>query len=64
METEKKIHSSHNNQNTKCTEQWKNIKSCKGKAQVTYKGRSTRITPDFSRETWKPEEPGLKSCII
>jgi hypothetical protein len=33
--------------------QRKNIKSNKGKGQVTYKGRPTRITPDFSPETMK-----------
>jgi hypothetical protein len=31
----------------------KNIKSSKGKDQVTYKGRPIRITPDFSPETIK-----------
>jgi len=31
----------------------KNIKSSKGKYQVTYKGRPIRITPDFSPETIK-----------
>ena len=30
-----------------------NIKSSKGKSQVTYKGRPIRITPDFSPETMK-----------
>ena len=30
-----------------------NIKSCKGKGQVTYKGRPIKITPDFSPETMK-----------
>jgi hypothetical protein len=33
--------------------QRRNIKSCKGKCQVTYKGRHIRITPDFSPETIK-----------
>jgi hypothetical protein len=51
MGTEKKKSSSHNNQNTECTEQRKTIKRCKGK--VTYKGRPIRITPDFSTETMK-----------
>jgi hypothetical protein len=31
----------------------KNIKSSKGKGQVTYKGRPIRITPDFPPETMK-----------
>jgi hypothetical protein len=31
----------------------KNIKSSKGKGQVTYKSRPIRITPDFSPETMK-----------
>ena len=54
MEPEKKIFLSHNYQNTKCTEQRKNIKNCKGKKdQVIYKGRPIRITPDFSTETMK-----------
>jgi hypothetical protein len=39
--------------NTKCTKQRKNIKSSKGKGQVTYKGRPNRITPDFLPETMK-----------
>ena len=34
-------------------EQRKNIKSCKEKCQVTYKGRPIRIIPDFSMETLK-----------
>jgi hypothetical protein len=29
------------------------LKSVREKGQVTYKGRSIRITPDFSRETMK-----------
>ena len=52
MGSEKKI-SSHNYQNTKCTEQRKNIKSCRGKGQVTCNGRPIRFTPDFSTETMK-----------
>ena len=51
MGPEKKIFSSHNYQNTKCTEQRKNIKSSKGKR--SYKGRPIRTTPDFSTETLK-----------
>ena len=31
----------------------KNIKSCKGKSQVTYKCRPIRITPNFSMENMK-----------
>ena len=60
MKSEKKIFSSHNNQNTKCTKQRKNIKSCKGKGGVTYEGRLIKITPDFSTETLK-EDPGKMS---
>lgn len=41
----------YNNQNTKHTEQRKNIKSYKGKE--TYKDRTTRITPDYSTENLK-----------
>jgi hypothetical protein len=44
---------SHNSQNTKCTKQRKNIKSSKGKGQVTYKGRPVRNTANFSPETIK-----------
>jgi hypothetical protein len=29
------------------------VKAIRGKGQVTYKGRSIRITPDFSTETLK-----------
>ena len=49
----KKFLLSHNNQNTKCTKHRKNIKSSRGKGQVTYKGTPIRITPDFSTETMK-----------
>jgi len=31
----------------------KNVKSSKGKHQVTYKGKPIRLTPDFSTETMK-----------
>jgi len=31
----------------------KNIKSSKGKGQITYKGKPIRITPDFSSESMK-----------
>ena len=34
------------------------LKAVRGKVQVTYKGRSTRITPDFSTETMKAKDPG------
>jgi hypothetical protein len=44
---------SHDNQNTKCTEQRKDIKSSKGKSQVTYKGSPIITTPDFSTEMLK-----------
>jgi hypothetical protein len=49
MEPEKKILSSHNNQNTK----QRILKAEREKGQVTYKGRSIRITPDFSTQTMK-----------
>jgi hypothetical protein len=44
---------SHNNQNTKCRKQRKNIKSNKGKWLGNKKGRPNRITSDFSPETMK-----------
>jgi hypothetical protein len=44
---------SHNNQNTKCTKQRKNIKNSRKKGQVTYKGRADRIIPNFSSATLK-----------
>ena len=50
---DQKLLLSHNNQNTKCTKQRKNIKSSKRKSQVTYKGRSIRIIPHFSTENLK-----------
>jgi hypothetical protein len=53
MKLQKKILSSHNNQNFKHTEKRKNIESCKGKSQVAYKCRRIRITPAFSAETMK-----------
>ena len=40
----------HNNQNTECTEQREDVKSCQGKG-ATAKGRPTRITPDFNEQT-------------
>jgi hypothetical protein len=49
----------HNDQDTKCTEQRKNMKSYKGKKdQVIYKGRPIRITPDFSTEKAKIRRSG------
>jgi hypothetical protein len=53
MGPEEKILLSHNNQNIKHTKQRKNIKSHKGKFQVTYKGRPIRIIPVFSTELMK-----------
>jgi hypothetical protein len=53
MRPKEKILSSHNNQNTKLTEQRKNNKSNKEKGQVTYIGRPIRIIPDISSETIK-----------
>jgi hypothetical protein len=43
---------SHNSQNTKCKKQ-RILKAVREKGQVTYKGRTIRITPDFSQETMK-----------
>jgi hypothetical protein len=37
----------------KCTKQRMNIKSSKGKGQVTYKSRPIKIIQDFSPETMK-----------
>ena len=38
------------------------LKAVRGKkGQVTYKGRPVRITPDFSPETMKVEDPGQMS---
>jgi hypothetical protein len=34
------------------------LKAVREKCQVTYKGRPTRITPDFAPETIKPKDPG------
>ena len=50
---EKKIVLSHNNENNKCTEQRKDIKSCRGKCQIPYKDRPLKIAPDFSSESLK-----------
>jgi hypothetical protein len=52
-EPKRNILSLHNNQNSKCTEQSKNIKSHRGKYQVTYKGRLIRIASDFSTKMLK-----------
>lgn len=43
----KKFPSANSNQSTKCTEQRRILNAARGKGQETYKGRSTRITPDF-----------------
>ena len=59
MGPEKKILSSHNNQNTKCTEQRTNIKAAREKIQVTYKGRSIRFTQLFNRDY-----EGQKSLVL
>jgi len=37
------------------------LKAIWGKGQVTYKGRSIRIKPDFSQETMKPVDLGQMS---
>jgi predicted HicB family RNase H-like nuclease len=52
---EKKIFSSHNNQNTKCTEQRKNIKSCKGKGpsniqRQTYQNHIRCLNRDYESQ--------------
>jgi hypothetical protein len=56
MGPRKKILSSHNNQNTKHAEHQRILKAARGKGQVTYKGRSIKITPDFSTESMKARE--------
>jgi hypothetical protein len=53
LEQEKTVILSHNKQNIKYIKQRKNIKTSKGKGQVTYKSRPIRSTPDFSPETMK-----------
>ncbi|ERE84498.1 LINE-1 type transposase domain-containing protein 1 [Cricetulus griseus] len=50
---QKKVSLSHNNQNTKHTQQRDILRVAKKKGQVTYKGKPIRITPDFSMETLK-----------
>ena len=65
MGTGEKILLSHNNQNTKHSEQKKSIlKTAKEKSQVTYKGRFIRIITDFSPETMKAIRPGQRSCRL
>jgi hypothetical protein len=49
---------SHNNQNTKHTQQTRTLKAAR-KNQAIYKGRPTRIIPDFSEETLKAR----RACI-
>jgi hypothetical protein len=56
---EKKVASVHD-QNTKCTEQRKNTKSCKGKRPKMYKDRHIRITPDFPVEN--KSQNALNKC--
>lgn len=49
-----KFSSAYNIQNSKCKEQRKRIKSCKGKKdKVEYKGGLIIMTPDFSMENLK-----------
>ena len=55
MRPEKKILLSHNNQNTKHTEQ-RILKAAREKGQITHNGRPIRITPDFLTETMKARE--------
>jgi hypothetical protein len=54
---QKRVVSAHSNQKTKCTEQGGKIilKEARGKYQVTYKCRPTRIAPAFSMLTLNPE---------
>lgn len=47
---EEKIPVTHNNQNIKCTEQRKIIKSYK-EQRTSHEGRSVRITSDYLMET-------------
>lgn len=56
--TEKKLSTTHNTHNTKCTEERKNIKSYREKVQVTYAGRAIRITPGFLKEPRKAKGTG------
>ena len=50
----KSVHPSlHHNQNTKHTEQRKNLKVPRESDQVTYKDRTVRLISDFSMETLK-----------
>ena len=42
----------------------KNIKKCKGKCEVTYKGRAIRITPDFSPEILNAVKTGQIGCRL
>jgi hypothetical protein len=37
------------------------LKAVRQKKQVTYKGKAIKITADFSTETLKAEEPGVRS---
>ena len=62
--SENKVPLPPNNQNIKHTEERKNIKSCQGKGQVTYRGRPIRITPDFSTEILEARGPGQMFCRL
>jgi hypothetical protein len=53
LEQKKKIPLLHSIQNTNCTEQRKNIKSCKGKRAGNIQIVLIRIIPDFLPETFK-----------
>ena len=55
MGPKKKILSSHNNQNTKCSEQRKNMKSCKGKEpsniqRKTYQNYTKLLNRDYESQ--------------
>ena len=50
---EKKFLPSHNNQTPNAQNKERILKVVKEKGQVTYKGRFSRITSDFSTETLK-----------
>ena len=53
----KDILSAHKNENTKCREQRKIIKSYNGEDQVTYKGRPIKMILDFSIKALKARRP-------
>jgi hypothetical protein len=60
-----KVSLPHNNQNTKQTEKKERIlKAAMGKGHIPYKGRSIRITPDFSGVIGDSKnQKSLDSCV-